>query len=101
MDLTLLPSVILAIAEQRSLDAVLRTIIEGIAKQPDVALARLWLLEPDSSCPLCQRARMNGDIALHLRASGGAPLQPGVDWSRTSRSAISRARANRSGFRIS
>ena len=83
MDLSLLPSVILAIAEQRSLDAVLRTIIEGIANQPDVALARLWLLGPDSSCPICQNSGMNGDVALHLRASGGAPLEPGVDWSRT------------------
>lgn len=83
MDLGLLPSIILAIAEQRSLDAVLSTIVSGIAKQPDVALARLWLLDPDSACPVCQHMGANGDVALHLRASAGQPLEPGADWSRT------------------
>ena len=83
MDFDLLPSVILAVAEQRSLDAVLQTIVEGIAGQPDVALARLWLLGPDSSCPECQRRNSNGDISLHLRASEGVPRQPGTNWART------------------
>ena len=81
-DLGLLPSVILAIAEQRSLDAVLRTIVEGVAAQNDVALARLWLLEPDKACPVCRRNANSGRLALHLRASGGTPRQPGIDWSR-------------------
>ena len=83
MDLDLLPSVILAIAEQRSLDAVLRTIVAGIARQPDVALARLWLLESDGSCPQCQRRAADGETALHLRASEGVPREAGADWSRT------------------
>jgi transcriptional regulator with GAF, ATPase, and Fis domain len=83
MDQALLPSIILAIAEQRSLDAVLKTIIEGIAQQPDVALARLWLLDSDASCPVCQKDAVNGHVSLHLRASGGSPTEPGVDWSRT------------------
>src|SRR5579872_1687188 len=83
MDLALLPSIILAIAEQRSLDAVLKTIIEGIARQPDVALARLWLLDPDASCPECQSEANNGHVSLHLRASGGTPHEAGVDWTRT------------------
>jgi transcriptional regulator with GAF, ATPase, and Fis domain len=83
MDLALLPSVILAITEQRSLDAVLNTIVEGIARQPDVALARLWLLDPDASCPECQDGAVNGPVSLHLRASAGHPREAGVDWSRT------------------
>jgi transcriptional regulator with GAF, ATPase, and Fis domain len=83
MDLDLLPPIVLAIAEQRSLDAVLKTIIEGIVQQPDVALARLWLLDPDTSCPVCQSSAANGSVGLHLRASGGVPREAGVDWSRT------------------
>ena len=55
MDLSLLPSIILAIAQQRSLDDVLATIIRILANQPDVGLARLWLLDTDRSCPHSQR----------------------------------------------
>ncbi|MBY0506814.1 MAG: sigma 54-interacting transcriptional regulator [Bryobacteraceae bacterium] len=80
MDLEPLPAVILAIAEQRSLDAVLRIIIEAVARQPDVALARLWLREADHACPICSTA--DAEPALHLRASAGRPQVPGVDWSR-------------------
>src|SRR5262249_59307447 len=85
MDLALLPSIILAIAEQRSLDAVLKTIIEGIARQPDVALARLWLLDPDASCPVCRKDASDGHVSLHLRASGGSPPAPGGRRSRPNR----------------
>ena len=84
MDPALLPSVILAIAEQRSLDAVLATIIKTVAAQPDVALARLWLRDTDQACPHCARASSSSEPALHLRASSGTPLEAGADWSRTS-----------------
>ena len=63
-----LMSIVLAITEQRSLDAVLSTIVTAVSSQPDVALARVWLCEPD---------------ALVLRASAGRPLDPASDWSRT------------------
>lgn len=80
MRLESLPPVILAIAEQRSLSAVLKTIIETVARQPGVALARIWLREPDESCVVCSSG--GSDMSLHLRASAGAPLASGVDWSR-------------------
>ena len=48
MNLEPLPAIILAMAEQRSLAAVLKTIIDAVARQPGVALARLWLRETDS-----------------------------------------------------
>ena len=35
MELSLLPPILLALAEQRSLDAVLSTIVETVAGQPD------------------------------------------------------------------
>jgi transcriptional regulator with GAF, ATPase, and Fis domain len=82
VDLTSLPSVILAITEQRSLDAVLSTIIRAVAAAPHVALARLWLRDVDAACPHCHSSPSD-ETALHLRASSGTPLTPGTDWSRT------------------
>ena len=82
MDLEPIPSIILAIAEKRSLSAVLKTIIDAVARQPDVGLARLWLLEPDRACPVCCSGELNQEPALHLRASAGASLLPGPDWTR-------------------
>jgi transcriptional regulator with GAF, ATPase, and Fis domain len=83
MELALLPPIILAIAEQRSLDAVLSTITRAVADQPEVALARVWLRDTDRSCPLCAaHSPTSDDEALHLRASAGHPLDPQSNWSR-------------------
>ncbi len=76
-----LPSIILALAEQRSLSAVLKTIIDAVARQPGVAMARLWLKESDQACPVCSGREAGEAEALHLRASAGASLG-GQDWSR-------------------
>lgn len=76
-----LPDIILAIAEQRSLDAVLKTIIDAVARQPDVALARIWLLEAGASCPVCSRDPL-AEPALHLRASMGKAHSSQEDWTR-------------------
>ena len=78
-----LPSIILAIAEQRSLSAVLATIIDAVARQPDVALARLWLRQPNQDCPHCSHCVEDSGESLHLRASAGTSHMPGVEWSRT------------------
>ncbi|MEP7353226.1 MAG: sigma 54-interacting transcriptional regulator [Acidobacteriota bacterium] len=82
MDLEPLPSIILALAEQRSLHAVLKTIIDAVARQPGVALARLWLRDSDQRCPVCSEGEWNPTLALHLRASAGTSLIPNSDWSR-------------------
>lgn len=77
-----LPSVILALTEQRSLTAVLETIIQVVARQPGVALARLWLSQGAGDCPLCPAdVAAAGQGLLHLRASAGASVT-GADWSR-------------------
>jgi transcriptional regulator with GAF, ATPase, and Fis domain len=81
VDLEQLPAIILAIAEQRSLEAVLKIIIAAVARQAEVALARLWLQEPGATCPVCAR-NPRPEPALHLRASAGTPMADGVDWSR-------------------
>ena len=82
MNLEPLPAIILAMAEQRSLAAVLKTIMDAVARQPDVALARLWLREPDEACPVCNSGEPNPEPALHLRASAGQSGTDGSDWSR-------------------
>ena len=81
MDLALLPSIILAIAEQRALDTLLATIVKIVSSQPDVALARLWLIESEITCPDCRGS--SEERALHLRASAGNPRNRDADWSRT------------------
>ena len=83
MDLASLPSIILAIAEQRSLDAVLAAIIQAVASQPSVALARLWLSDTDQHCPDCSALSNSKEPALHLRASSGTSVAADEDWSRT------------------
>ncbi len=41
-----LQAVSLALAQERSVDAVLRSIALGLASQPGIALARVWLVGP-------------------------------------------------------
>ncbi len=84
VDLEPLPAIIVALAEQRSLAAVLRTIIEAVARQSGVGLARLWLREVDSSCPLCASGESHPTPAdaLHLRASAGSSISNTADWAR-------------------
>ena len=69
-------------AEQRSLEAVFKTIIDAVARQSGVALARLWLRQPDELCPTCCSGGRNPEPALHLRASAGAPISEAADWTR-------------------
>ena len=83
MNLAPLPSIILAIAEQRCLNDVLTTIIGAVARQPGAALCRLWLRQSDEDCPHCCRDAHNAGDSLHLRASQGFPQDIGADWSRT------------------
>ncbi len=82
MELDALPSIILAITEQRSLTAVLQTVIEAVASQSEVALARIWLRQTGDVCPQCAD-HGGAEMALHLRASAGVSRQSGVDWTRT------------------
>jgi transcriptional regulator with GAF, ATPase, and Fis domain len=82
VELNLLPPILLALAEQRSLDAVLSTIVNAVATQPDVALARVWLRDDDRSCPVCSEQESESEPALHLRASAGDSLDASADWSR-------------------
>ncbi len=83
VDFEALPALILAIAEQRSLTAVLQRVIETVAAAPDVGLARVWLRQRGVECPQCAIEAPSPDEALHLRASAGQSRRADVDWART------------------
>ena len=80
-----LQRIALSVAEARSVDLVLQRIVEGLAEQPEVALARIWLIGPGDICDSC---RVRADCpdqtrCLHLLASAGRSLRdPDEDWTR-------------------
>jgi transcriptional regulator with GAF, ATPase, and Fis domain len=78
VDAAALPAIILAIAEQRSVNAVLAKITETVAAQPDVALACVWLLQSDRDCPDCLGSGA-GSMAGALQLGGCAGHKSGVD----------------------
>jgi transcriptional regulator with GAF, ATPase, and Fis domain len=79
-----LQAVALSVAAERSVDRVMAHIVDGLAAQPAIALARVWLVGPGDICDTCELQLECGDRTrcLHLSASAGAPLSAGEDWSR-------------------
>lgn len=69
--------------QERSVEAVLRLIVDRLAALPGAALARIWLLAPGDRCSDCALAAECPDqtTCLHLVASAGRSLRPGLDWS--------------------
>jgi PAS domain S-box-containing protein len=66
-------------SEQR-VDSVLQSIVQGLASQPGVALARIWLL-PSADLPRVCHAGSDPSDDLCLVASAGTPINsPGEDW---------------------
>ncbi|MDR3621179.1 MAG: sigma 54-interacting transcriptional regulator [Paludisphaera borealis] len=74
---------LLDMAQERSVDALLGLIVDRLAAVADAALARIWLLEPGDICRVCPMADVCPDHAacLHLVASAGRSHQQGKDWS--------------------
>jgi formate hydrogenlyase transcriptional activator len=64
---------LLELAQERSLADLLPLVTRRLAEHEDVALARLWLLEPGDACRTCANASACADRArcLHLAASAG------------------------------
>jgi len=79
-----LQAVSLAVAQERSLETVLRRVVEGLASQSGIALARVWLVGPGDICTTCPMRRECPDQSrcLHLAASEGRPRKGRGDWSR-------------------
>ncbi len=84
MQIESLQSIILALAQARSVETVLQMIVQGLNSQPDVALARIWLIAPGDICASCRMRRECPDQTrcLHLVASAGNPLAHEKNWSR-------------------
>jgi len=83
MRLESLQEVALAIAQERSLDAILGRLVEGLATE-GVALARVWLIDAGDICATCTLRTECDDQTrcLHLVASAGRSLDGTEDWSR-------------------
>ncbi len=85
MRLESLQALTLAIAQERSVEAVLNQIVVGLIAQPGVALARIWLKGSGDICTKCPMRLECPDQTecLHLMASAGHPSKPAVeDWTR-------------------
>lgn len=84
MDTHQLPQVMVATAQQRGLQDVLRTITHGIAQCHNTVLTRIWLVGPDRLCDLCRKREdvSESDRSLHLAASAGVPRDRQTDYSR-------------------
>lgn len=79
-----LHDVALAVAAERSVDRILAQIVNGLAAQPTVALARVWLIGPGDICGSCSMRAECPDQTrcLHLSASTGNPVDGSENWSR-------------------
>ena len=79
-----LRAIMLAMVGERSLDDLLRMITSQLAVLPNVALARIWLIDRGDICERCPAAKWcPGHIpCLHLVASAGRPNIAPHDWSR-------------------
>ncbi len=85
MEADRLLSLAVAVAAERNLQGVLQTIVQGLASQPGVALARIWEHAPGDICDSCFLRDQCRDRTrcLHLVASAGTAFHsPGEDWSR-------------------
>jgi transcriptional regulator with GAF, ATPase, and Fis domain len=84
MTLAGLHSISLAVAGQRSVEAVLETIVERLVARPGLALARVWLAGPTNTCPVCVARGDKSDVTLrlHLAASAGRSSDGTPVWRR-------------------
>jgi transcriptional regulator with GAF, ATPase, and Fis domain len=72
-------------AQERSVDALLSMIVNRLAEQPHLALARIWLMQPGDICDSCRMRQECPDqtSCLHLVASAGCSLTERVPaWTR-------------------
>ena len=81
-DVDLLKRLLLDMSQERCFENVLKLTVDRLASQPEVALARIWLVGPGDLCANC---RMRDDCAdrrscLHLVASAGSSRKSGEEW---------------------
>jgi len=77
-------SLAVTVTSEQHIESVLRKTVEGLASQPGVALARIWLLASVHIPNAWQEDAHSQEEIEHLRlvASAGNPIKsPGEDWS--------------------
>jgi len=68
------------VTSEQHVESVLQSIVHGLASQPGVALARIWLL-PSADLPDSRHTASDPPDYLCLVASAGTPINsPGEDW---------------------
>ncbi|MCF6150524.1 MAG: sigma 54-interacting transcriptional regulator [Candidatus Kuenenia sp.] len=76
MNLEFFQSIAISVSNERSLDVVFRNIVNGLAEDSNVVLARIWLIAPGDICDKCYWRKDCPDQTkcLHLVASNGRSL---------------------------
>ena len=82
MDLSSCRTISLAVSQARTVDSVLKMIVDGLVEKAGIALARIWLMGPGDICASCP---MGGECpsrvrCLHLAASAGRSRVDGTEW---------------------
>ncbi|WP_406696990.1 sigma 54-interacting transcriptional regulator [Singulisphaera sp. Ch08] len=74
---------LLDMAQERSVEALLHLIVDRLSQLPEAALARVWLLDRGDICPTCPMIAQCPDqtACLHLVSSAGRSLEDERDWS--------------------
>lgn len=77
MNIEFLQSIALSVANEQSVKVVFKKIVEGLADDQNIVLARIWLIEPGDICESCSKHKSCYDHSkcLHLVASNGNSLQ--------------------------
>ena len=78
-------TLLLDLAQRRAVEDVLSLAVKCLGTARDSALVRIWLVEPDNSCPTCaEQATCAGrGRCLHLKASCGTSRADGRHWTKT------------------
>jgi len=82
MDLELLQSISLAVSQVRTVETVLKLIVDGLVERAGLALARIWLIGPGDICATCPMGQEcpSHMRCLHLAASAGRSQVDGQEW---------------------
>jgi transcriptional regulator with GAF, ATPase, and Fis domain len=82
VDLELLQSISLAVSQARTVDSVLKMIVEGLVEKAGIALARIWLIGPGDICATCpMRQECPSQVrCLHLASSAGHSQVDQTEW---------------------
>lgn len=81
-------TLLLELAQQQAVEEVLSLVVKSLGSARDSALVRIWLVEPDDSCPTCvdQAVCASRGHCLHLKASYGQSRVDEQIWTQTEQS---------------